>query len=798
MMAFEDPSDSSLDQTAEGRRKKGRKFSSSSKKKKKLPKSRMSIEISIPIERKEYKPDIEERNQVLNEESIKQEAADNESLSLEDSLLRKSSDEHGQSYNQAVSLQIPGIRAARENVVPILETHDEQVTTPHVIARKKNRYATEDPANNLQSKIRDRIKESEVRRQSQTGLFTHRSSRGDLKEIFQPDSPVKRTSIGDQNRMRSTSIENELESPTKKKKFGYFENFAKQQIKYIRLMKMMKVETSKVQGLETHKRDLVSVLRQDDMLLEHLRDAMEDIRNEGSVDKGKLVKLIRSIDSRKKAVSGIKNKNFLKVEEGYGTTYVHSKLKANQDTASDAQPQESPEKSPRNQPTSGQVLPEEETKKHDSGQKPFQRKGDHKPTQLRTGLNMTSMIAGLTTTIGAAPVLGRRRDNSKKPVNPMIDLRAKLDRALAKPSIKNPVSMKKILKSITGFYVDKITGGKDSVMVRDQDMCSFVYSSLLNTYGLPKFAESKFLKLMTSIKKYANINRIGVFAKFCGLMEAQDNWRSDECKQYLLGLEVLLTQQNIGMTIPNAEHDRRHYTPVIRALEYARQYCEKRGLQLELVEIKRQVEKNKESDESGQNRSGKIRIDYFMPLMVEVYQSYKKKHKELLKRVFDSCNFDGNVVLSIDEFSVLVKNIEPEYYDPRKIEELYNANEELVDAENTGIPLDKFVVLALDYEMFSTEKQKRFALANDDKDIKRNFKTLKEIWPEKMERLKHLIDYNQRDYEDETITFWTTALRSLDEDMKCFKEDQYLTALMKYRILILEMNNSFGVNVPTN
>ena len=692
-----------------------------------------------------------------------------------------------------IMLQIP--KSERELHSPIQENMDESLISPKTPITSKKDIA--DPAHQIQERISKKMRALEGQRVpskadlNDPGKFSIHRLQTHVRQIFdEEDSQHHKQTEGPE----SQQIEDAEKNPSGLNKGKYFENMVMHQIKYIRLMKMLKVEKAKAEELEQRQQ------AQDEQLLEKLKEVVEEIQagTNDALDKEKLLNVVKDLQERKKPIEELRDTNFSKAHDGVPSPLFTGRSDARSKTYNMIS---APIRSEARLLTS-KVL-EDDGSAEKKNQNFVRKRTDQKLTMFKANFAVsttalsTHTLAQSTTNIGT--MLGKKREptTAVKKHNAVLETVHKLEKILKKGvRLRNLVTLKKILKSITSFLVDKIAAAHENPTVKEQDMATFIYTSFFNTYGTSKFTESKYLKFMASVKAYTAIHRIATFARLCGVSDAENNWTLDESKQFLIGLEFLLTQRNIGMTIANSEIEKRHYTPFIRAVEYARQFCERRGIHSEFVDLKRELEKLKETDSTGQNRAGKIKVDLFLEMIVDLYRKYKIKSKEYLRWVFEACNFLGRKTLGLDELAVLIKYIEPEKYDPKRIEEIYNLNEEYVNSENVGIPFEKFVVAALENELFSIEKQRKFVQAADDNEVAKNFKSIKEEWSKKRERLEQVIEYNQRMHEPEILTFWTVALGALDGQMCSEAPENKLCLLMKYRILVLEMNSTFTANIP--
>ena len=639
-----------------------------------------------------------------------------------------------------------------------------------------------------------------------------------MSEIKQQKGTRKTSDGQNQTLQEILDEDHPLEKDLAQSQHELMDKLTAQGIKYIRLMKLLRLEKTKVEDLKEIENHQRIVIQKDTSIIEELKQLLNQLANDTKyVGDEKIVKARKLIDMREKLIQKPKedNNDIAAVFD----SMVHEKQKKDEEQQQMQTVPFKREDSKILSPSEVHSRDSEERKRthqsnFDSKKRPGNEEvGSQKPQTLGWYRNervperkskansppplIQDLPRSMTTKFANVPILGRKRENVKRE-NPMIDVIAKLKRSLAKMNkTKEFMPLKIILKGITSFYAEKLAASKDSLLIREQDMLTFVYNTFLNTYGLPKFARKKFSKFMVSVKKYSSLERVAMFARMCCLMDDTSlNLAPDETKQYFIGLEYLLTNHSLGVPITNSDSDKRHYAPFIRVQEFARIYCEERGMSGEFEALKQELEKMKEVDPTGLNKAGIIKVDLFLAKIIEVHKLFKAIGEAHIKAVFDACNFDGNIVLSNDEFSILMKSIEPERFDFTKIEEIYAANEEILDPENQGIPFKRFVTLCLENDYFSSTQQMKFLEVKDQAEISKSFQTVKEIWPSKKERLIQLLDFNKVLTEPEIIEFWEIALKSLDNDLQTVQSDCYVTGLLKYRIIIMEMNATFNANIP--
>ena len=643
------------------------------------------------------------------------------------------------------------------------------------------------PARKIQNKITNKVRSNQTRRlTSGSESLTNIRSLTNLREVLDEDSD-------------SSPADDKLPQLDKEKVLA---SMTAQNFRYVRLMKLFKFERAKGRDLEHLKRFLALISCDNKSLYHEIKEVAQSIEGamNDKVNKARILELLDEIE-------GMGNKlNDLGaiIDNDHDSSFVaRGGMRATTTVNLPATPSKL---QPQSQNTSiildfenNEVKPQQkqENEKIVSATK---RTRTHKSKTAKTRVSASMNNLQTSEKIFVPVPFGKRTEllspTKKKALQ--VETVEKLKKLVQKHSNdKKLMSLKKVLKLLTSFTLEKISAGRENPNTKDQDMIAFVYTSLYNNYAVAKIAEAKFITFMVSMKAYSGILRIGNFMRLCGLFESDQDFSIDEAKQYLAAYEFLLLNQKLGMTIQNSEFNKRHYTPFVRAMEYARQFCEKRNLLNEFVDLKKELEANRENDEAGHNRSGKIKVDLFLQMIVRLYRAYKEKMKETFKPVFDACNFLKKPLLEYDEFCILVKNIEPEKYDMKKLKEIYVNYKETSDS-GSGISLDKFVVLALENEMFSFERQKKYVGAYDENEMKKSFEMVKEIWAEKKNRLEKVIEFSRRLHEPSKIEYWKKAVDSLEINATAESVSDMMRCLINYRLLVTEMNSTFGVSIPLN
>lgn len=379
--------------------------------------------------------------------------------------------------------------------------------------------------------------------------------------------------------------------------------------------------------------------------------------------------------------------------------------------------------------------------------------------------------------------------------NPVQTVLAKIKRDVQarKAKADTVMPMKSLLRQITIFYHDKVHQGKDNPMFKEQDMDTFVYKQFINTYGLGKFAVQKFMKFVTSLQQYRSINRINNFAKMMNVLDTGSNYSVAEMRQYLLGVEFLIHHSTVGTHYPNPDHQKVHYIPCSRALEYLRFYTEIYGQEEDLYSFKNDLERLRIVDPSRVHASGLIDVDIFLEKMVARYNIYKAKSEEALLAGFASADFLKEKKVRFAEFLVLYKAIEGDRNNVKQLEEAFVSYCDILDDDCLALSKEKFITLSFDYNIFSKQKLNSYLGVRDDIEFEKKFEIFRGKWEEEVQIIKTNIDKCQSVLPHEVVSKWRSILEAIERDME--KNESYIrkSVLVRHQVL----TSDIAANFPT-
>jgi len=352
-----------------------------------------------------------------------------------------------------------------------------------------------------------------------------------------------------------------------------------------------------------------------------------------------------------------------------------------------------------------------------------------------------------------------------------------------------------VLKQITMFYNDKISQSKENPMLREQALGTFVYKQFINTYGFHKFGLQKYTKFIVSVKKYMNISRVNTFAKMVGLLDAGRNYTSQQARQFLQGLEFIMMSATSGVGYVNQDHQKVHYIPFSKALDYIKAFTERYGHEEDLNELRKELERQRLVDPARTVVSGLLDTDIFLEKMIIRHKAIMTTYKDIHLTAYTAADFFKQNKIKFSEFLVLYKVIEGERVDEKKLEEVFIRYCDLLEDEAVALSKEQFFILSFELRLFSAQKQNAYIEVKDDFDLERKYDQFQSGWMEELARTYRLIEKNQLILSTEIMNKWKKALQFIDQDMA--KGDIYIkkSILIRYKIIVNDITfNTAGGN----
>ena len=267
--------------------------------------------------------------------------------------------------------------------------------------------------------------------------------------------------------------------------------------------------------------------------------------------------------------------------------------------------------------------------------------------------------------------------------------------------------MKQVLKLISQLYAEKIKEIGSNESISKTPVTEFVYEYYLHSFGFTTIAEPKYRAFLSSLKRYNQIFRVNVFSKFI-IMSKIDFFSLDEFNTYLLGLKFLSTS-NIGQNVPYRDTDSRMLSPYIRCADYLKKFSENMQLNpIEFSELKKSLDKMKETDKTNKNKHGAVDQDKFLEFIVRKYRIFINRTKQYVKNAFKAADLDGNGQCSLEDFLTLWKYINYDSYVEEKAIEIFQEEADEEDEGELAMSFDRFAMVSSKNRLFTESKQLEF------------------------------------------------------------------------------------------
>jgi hypothetical protein len=402
-------------------------------------------------------------------------------------------------------------------------------------------------------------------------------------------------------------------------------------------------------------------------------------------------------------------------------------------------------------------------------------------------INYKKKLNTFKSTVGQSPDLGKKGKGREQ--NPALAIIEKLKtKKLGK--FKNFMPLKSVLKLLQTIYTERINLTKENPSIKEEDIASFTYTYLLNTFGFKKIAEQKFIIFVLSLKKYLHIVRINLFSRFMGLLDGSSNYNVDEFNKYIEGIEFI-NNSTLGSPISNNDTDAKHFAPYLRCLEFLRYFSEnKMGIQ-EYNDFKKEFETIKQADPKNINRVGIIDIDLFMTKILTKYRVICNKTKQYVVNAFKAADLDGNKYCSLKEFAILYKHIEADKYDFNFVENLFYEHADVRLGKEVNLSFDKFTVVCVEYGLFSDSQQDLFIEVSSPEELDAKMQSLKDNWKEYFNKISSDLETLAKVSEDEK-KYWLDILNLLEgriSNPEAINANEYKTILIAFKILQKEVES---------
>lgn len=198
-----------------------------------------------------------------------------------------------------------------------------------------------------------------------------------------------------------------------------------------------------------------------------------------------------------------------------------------------------------------------------------------------------------------------------------------------------------------------------------------------------------------------------------------------------------------------------------RALEYFKFLFDSKG-SLTPKAIKSRKEKLmrlKEKDPTGRNRrGGVIDVDQFLSYVIDHYRTMIEKTQTYVKYAFAAADLDGSQKVTLKEFFLLFKYLEPDYYNEVGLIALFKQTADTEEDGELAMTLNKFSEMCFSKGYFKLSHQYRFigiegGKKSDDFLLKK-IEDLSKKWEVKKDEFNRFIEQN----DDIDRVFWSKAV----------------------------------------
>ncbi|KAL4496534.1 hypothetical protein ABPG72_015895 [Tetrahymena utriculariae] len=351
---------------------------------------------------------------------------------------------------------------------------------------------------------------------------------------------------------------------------------------------------------------------------------------------------------------------------------------------------------------------------------------------------------------------------------------------------KNFMPVSTILKQINLIYQDRIKQVQENPRFKEISCPNFSYIFLTKIFGLKKIVDQKFIIFILSLKRYMQIFRINMFARFLGILEQKSlNFTLDEFNKYIETLDYIQNQCNIGKDLEISESETKYFVPYIKVAVFVGNFADARFTTEETTEFKKEVDQLRENDQRYPNVQV-TDFDVFVHKMLNKYRMLVNRAKTYVINAFNASDLDGNGVCNLEEFLILNRNIEADNYNEEILTQIFNENADNFEEGEPNLTFNKFAVVCVDFNLFSDEAQDKFLNIRLKREIDLKFEDLKKVWPQKKQDYERKI--NSFKFTDQKIKDkWMEITQVLNERLTSNETQELKPLLIAEKILEREL-----------
>ena len=347
---------------------------------------------------------------------------------------------------------------------------------------------------------------------------------------------------------------------------------------------------------------------------------------------------------------------------------------------------------------------------------------------------------------------------------------------------KNPMALRTIMKTINTLFSDRM---KDisKPELRIMPFPEYVYIYYTQAFG-KDIAEKRFTFFILSLKYYAQYFRVNLFSRFMGLIE-QHKYDEDIINKYFEGVDFLENYNQKGFQVRNKDTAVRVLQPYIRADEYTKLLFEEKLSVKDLQEYRKSLEKLKEPDPSGMNVA-LVDQDLFMETTIHKYSMIVNRTKQYVIDAFKACDLDGNNCISVNEFLLLNRYIEPKDFDMSTCVKHFFDNVDNISENEQTMSFDKFAIVCTNLNIFTETKQNQFLEIESSDGLKMVYQNIKKGWDTNYHYLLGLLNSFEK-LTPEEMEEWRNILLEINQRMGLEKAQDLKSTIMAYKITKKEL-----------
>lgn len=204
--------------------------------------------------------------------------------------------------------------------------------------------------------------------------------------------------------------------------------------------------------------------------------------------------------------------------------------------------------------------------------------------------------------------------------------------------------------------------------------------------------------------------------------------------------------------------------------------------------MKDKILKLKQTDPTGMNKmGGVVDIDSFLNMMIEMYLGVIAKTKEFVKYAFASADLDGSNKVTINEFLILFKHLEPKFYNESELFVMFSKLADTTEKGSQAMSIQRFSEMCFSKGYFSLARQYEFVGVDPDNaqsQIVNQFDLINKNWKHKKKKL--LVFFDRNSIADD-IDYWLDSIGYIEAQLSIREQSKYFQVLISYTMVEKEL-----------